>query len=326
MNIQGRNEPCHCGSGKKYKKCCLHRDEDERRRQQEVKGAFIDPFAGDDDWVDEPILEREENPDDEDDRMSEDYPEETGDSPCGMTAEENMGTRPAKKELSDAEEEIIDDWWAAYRNMSDPDTLRGHLENFMSTHPDLVIELGLDREPLFELGSMYVRQDRHKDYIDTLSRLRLEFPDAYFKGFAYFDNAMPSGRKIRTPLPLRSFMQVRTKKLHTKKNLVSLCFLVHPANVERIKRYVSSIEPAEGEEGTISSEEFFNKHFTGLPEWAVLLRGYRTRENLTQAALAEATGIPQRHISEMENGKRPIGKERAKILAAALNTDHRVFL
>ncbi|MFV1985613.1 MAG: SEC-C metal-binding domain-containing protein, partial [Thiohalomonadales bacterium] len=20
----GRNEPCHCGSGKKYKKCCLH--------------------------------------------------------------------------------------------------------------------------------------------------------------------------------------------------------------------------------------------------------------------------------------------------------------
>lgn len=20
----GRNDPCHCGSGKKYKKCCLH--------------------------------------------------------------------------------------------------------------------------------------------------------------------------------------------------------------------------------------------------------------------------------------------------------------
>ena len=23
----GRNEPCHCGSGKKYKKCCLRKDE-----------------------------------------------------------------------------------------------------------------------------------------------------------------------------------------------------------------------------------------------------------------------------------------------------------
>jgi hypothetical protein len=22
----GRNEPCHCGSGKKYKKCCLEKD------------------------------------------------------------------------------------------------------------------------------------------------------------------------------------------------------------------------------------------------------------------------------------------------------------
>ena len=22
----GRNEPCHCGSGKKYKKCCLDKD------------------------------------------------------------------------------------------------------------------------------------------------------------------------------------------------------------------------------------------------------------------------------------------------------------
>lgn len=23
----GRNDPCHCGSGKKYKKCCMHKDE-----------------------------------------------------------------------------------------------------------------------------------------------------------------------------------------------------------------------------------------------------------------------------------------------------------
>ncbi|MEF3168618.1 MAG: SEC-C domain-containing protein [Deltaproteobacteria bacterium] len=31
----GRNDPCPCGSGKKYKKCCLARDEaeeSERRR------------------------------------------------------------------------------------------------------------------------------------------------------------------------------------------------------------------------------------------------------------------------------------------------------
>jgi hypothetical protein len=26
-NSLGRNEPCHCGSGKKYKQCCLSKDE-----------------------------------------------------------------------------------------------------------------------------------------------------------------------------------------------------------------------------------------------------------------------------------------------------------
>lgn len=27
----GRNEPCHCGSGLKYKKCCLAKDDNEAR-------------------------------------------------------------------------------------------------------------------------------------------------------------------------------------------------------------------------------------------------------------------------------------------------------
>jgi len=34
MNI-GRNDPCHCGSGKKYKKCCLAKDEEAKRAQEE---------------------------------------------------------------------------------------------------------------------------------------------------------------------------------------------------------------------------------------------------------------------------------------------------
>lgn len=58
----------------------------------------------------------------------------------------------------------------------------------------------------------------------------------------------------------------------------------------------------------------------------VCLAGARTREGLSQRRLSELTGIPQRHISEMENGKRGIGKTRAKVLAPALNTDYRVFL
>lgn len=31
MTNIGRNEPCHCGSGKKYKKCCLEKDREQQR-------------------------------------------------------------------------------------------------------------------------------------------------------------------------------------------------------------------------------------------------------------------------------------------------------
>jgi transcriptional regulator with XRE-family HTH domain len=56
------------------------------------------------------------------------------------------------------------------------------------------------------------------------------------------------------------------------------------------------------------------------------LAGVRSREGLTQIQLSEMTGIPQRHISEMENGKRPIGKEMAKRLGKVLNISYKVFL
>lgn len=59
---------------------------------------------------------------------------------------------------------------------------------------------------------------------------------------------------------------------------------------------------------------------------SVALQGARHRENLTQKELARLIGISQTHISEMEHGKRPIGKDMAKRLAKVLNVDYRVFL
>jgi transcriptional regulator with XRE-family HTH domain len=58
----------------------------------------------------------------------------------------------------------------------------------------------------------------------------------------------------------------------------------------------------------------------------VFLTGARYREGLTQAQLAEATGIPRRHISEMEHGKRPIGKQNARRLAEVLSVNPKRFL
>jgi plasmid maintenance system antidote protein VapI len=47
---------------------------------------------------------------------------------------------------------------------------------------------------------------------------------------------------------------------------------------------------------------------------------------LTQTELAAKIGVKPHHISEMEKGKRSIGKNMAKRLAKALNTGYKVFL
>lgn len=57
-----------------------------------------------------------------------------------------------------------------------------------------------------------------------------------------------------------------------------------------------------------------------------ILRGARHREGLTQAQLAGVIGVKPSHISEMEKGKRPMGKDMAKRLAKALNTSYQLFL
>ncbi len=52
----------------------------------------------------------------------------------------------------------------------------------------------------------------------------------------------------------------------------------------------------------------------------------RFKRSMTQVHLSELTGIPQHQISEIENGKRSIGKSRAKKLAEVFKVDYRLFL
>ncbi len=56
------------------------------------------------------------------------------------------------------------------------------------------------------------------------------------------------------------------------------------------------------------------------------LKGARYRENLTQKEVAQKTGIPQGHISKIENDKLAVGKDRARRLADVLNIDYRILL
>ncbi len=45
----GRNDPCHCKSGKKYKKCCLGKDEERRRETHRAPSASPLLYLEDDD-------------------------------------------------------------------------------------------------------------------------------------------------------------------------------------------------------------------------------------------------------------------------------------
>lgn len=80
------------------------------------------------------------------------------------------------------------------------------------------------------------------------------------------------------------------------------------------------------ESRSIPWREVAKEDIVKYTEAAVMLKGCRYRAALTQKALAEALGISQHHISEMENGKRSIGKSIAKRLAEFFRTDYRIFL
>ena len=56
------------------------------------------------------------------------------------------------------------------------------------------------------------------------------------------------------------------------------------------------------------------------------IRGCRVRDGLTQKELACKLKIHQVHISQIEHGKRAIGKQLAHKIAKVFNTDYRLFL
>ncbi len=118
-------------------------------------------------------------------------------------------------------------------------------------------------------------------------------------------------------------MLERTKRHHIEKPLEAR-FIGSREKIGKLREYAKKIGVRDATD-TVSIEEAY-------PDYAdnplgLALRGARYREGLTQRQLADLTGIPQRHISEMESGKRQIGRERAKKIAEALHvTDYRVLL
>jgi addiction module HigA family antidote len=125
-----------------------------------------------------------------------------------------------------------------------------------------------------------------------------------------------------------------TKK-QTTEEFAEICFRVPVVHADRIRAVVDNIlaligggdlgappnQGQEEEDRLYSVEEVFPDFHPGDT-----LKGARLMHELTQAQLAAKIGVKASHISEMEKGKRPIGKDMAKRLAKALNTSYQVFL
>jgi len=126
-------------------------------------------------------------------------------------------------------------------------------------------------------------------------------------------------------------MLERTRTRPTE--FVELTFLVPADKAAAAKKAMSRFLPQEGKREQVEDKESDSIPWREcFPEYgpedypAVAIRGLRYRDGLTQRDLAERIGVPQRHISEMENRKRPIGKAMAKRLAKAFNVGYRIFL
>jgi len=114
---------------------------------------------------------------------------------------------------------------------------------------------------------------------------------------------------------------------HTKKHLIENIELRFTGPIVNMAQAIESLKPL-GFMDTSDAAPWRDAYPECTEEQLIgkTLAGARDREGLTQIQLSKLTDIPQRHISEMENGKRPIGKEMAKRLAKILNISYKVFL
>lgn len=76
----------------------------------------------------------------------------------------------------------------------------------------------------------------------------------------------------------------------------------------------------------ISADEAFKYLTDQYGKAGALLKGIRVREGLTQIEFSKLIGTSQANLSSMENGTRPIGKNKAKVIAEKFDVDYRYFL
>jgi hypothetical protein len=183
----GRNAPCPCGSGKKYKKCCLRKDEAEARdREATALRAAVEEYP-----AKEAALE---------DEWTKGHPQcatrATHSSPASSDNPEAPSRRnePDWPPLSPEDQVLVDGWWTevkpVYTSKPRHERCGWLLERtvaFLDLQPHLFRHLYLHEEFLFELAASLAQAGRFADYLALLRRLRREQPEVYFERFGSYD-------------------------------------------------------------------------------------------------------------------------------------------
>ena len=178
----GRNNPCPCGSGRKYKKCCLEKDQAALVASSPITEATqSDEEPATNDWEESETSEEVEpveppnSADDLERPPLREYPR----------IDQNL------PDLFPEDELLIKDWWKqtdpCYEKR-DADQMIKRLETALTEFPSLFVHLGLESEFLFDLGSELGRRGRMPEYIALLQRLRREQRQMYSFSYGAFDS------------------------------------------------------------------------------------------------------------------------------------------
>ncbi len=178
----GRNDPCPCGSGKKYKKCCLSKDQLIPTAPPPVAEA-PEPITVpiEDDWQEEETLDEGEA----------EAPGDFADEPEELPLQKYPKPDMKLPDLPPEQEKIIEDWWketSPCYEEQDADQMIQRVETALTEFPSLFVHLALDEEFLFELGGELGRRGRMPDFIALLQRLRREQRRMYSFSYGAFDS------------------------------------------------------------------------------------------------------------------------------------------
>ncbi len=125
---------------------------------------------------------------------------------------------------------------------------------------------------------------------------------------------------------------------HTKKHHISAhshgttLYITHrhttyaiPKNIAN-KYVVEDEKPKKSKKASPTIKSIFAKLEEKYTRAGALLKGLRLREGLSQVAFSKKIKVTQANLSNMETGRRPIGKNIAKRIEKVFGTNYRYFL